>query len=206
MVELTEEQPWSWRPEFLAINPGGHLPVLIIEKKLAISGTYPISEYLADNYPSHPVDGRNTPFFPGDAIERAEVRRLVDWFHQKFDREVTRDLFHERYFAHVNKANRHTPNSENLRTLASNLRYHLKYISYLTDHRRWLAGDEMSFADLAAAAHLSCLDYLGEVPWDDFPVARSWYVRLKSRPSFHPLLDDRLPGKPPPPYYSDLDF
>ena len=82
----------------------------------------------------------------------------------------------------------------------------MTYIGYLADHRRWLAGDEMSFADLAAAAHLSCMDYLGQIPWDDFPAARGWYVRLKSRPSFQALLEDRLPGKPPPHYYSDLDF
>ncbi|HUS95585.1 MAG TPA: glutathione S-transferase family protein [Hyphomicrobiaceae bacterium] len=205
-AELSEEQPWSYRPEFLAINPAGHLPVLIADEHIAIAGAYAISEYLEDTYPADPQDGRRVPLFPGDREERAETRRLVDWFHNKFDHDVTRDLTFERYYAHHSKTRRNPPDSANLRNLASNLRYHLKYVSYLTDHRRWLAGEDLSFADLAAAAHISCLDYLGEVPWDDFPVARAWYVRLKSRPSFHPLLDDRLPGRTPPAYYSDLDF
>ena len=50
------------------------------------------------------------------------------------------------------------------------------------------------------------IDYLGEVPWDEYAMAKSWYVRLKSRRSFQPLLADRMPGLPPPNAYTDLDF
>ena len=95
---------------------------------------------------------------------------------------------------------------EVLRAVRANLRYHLRYISFLADHRRWLAGDEMSFADIAAAAHLSCVDFFGEVPWEEFPNAKEWYVRIKSRRSFRPILADRVPGVTPPPHYEDLDF
>jgi len=205
-VELALEEPWRWRPEFLAVNPAGHLPVLLRDGAAPLCGAYAISEYLADEQAHHPVEGHALPLFPGSAEDRAEVRRLVDWFHAKCDREVTRELIHERYIAQVAGGRRNPPNSENLRAIATNLRYHLKYISYLADHRRWLAGDDLSFADLAAAAHVSCLDYLGQMPWDDFPAARTWYVRLKSRRSFQPLLADRLPGLAPPAYYADLDF
>ncbi|MCB1510257.1 MAG: glutathione S-transferase family protein [Hyphomicrobiaceae bacterium] len=205
-VGFREELPWVWRPEFLSINPAGNLPVLLLDNGAPLCGAYAIAEYLGDIYPMHPADGKSVPLFPGTAEDRAEVRRLVDWFHHKCDSEVTRELVFEKYTSDLQAGRRHTPNSANLRAIASNLRYHMTYIGYLADHRRWLAGDEMSFADLAAAAHLSCMDYLGQIPWDDFPAARGWYVRLKSRPSFQALLEDRLPGKPPPHYYSDLDF
>ena len=66
--------------------------------------------------------------------------------------------------------------------------------------------EEISAADLTAAAHLSCLDYLGDVPWDEHPVAKEWYARLKSRPSFRPLLADHWPGTNPPEHYANLDF
>ena len=82
----------------------------------------------------------------------------------------------------------------------------MRYIGFLVDYRRWLAGDEMSFADLAAAAHVSCLDYLGVISWDNFPSARTWYMRMKSRKSFRGILEDRIPGLAAPPHYPDPDF
>ena len=93
-----------------------------------------------------------------------------------------------------------------LRAIRANIRYHLGYVNHLAHERRWLAGDEMSFADMAAAAHLSSIDYLGEVAWEDYPSAKSWYARMKSRPSFRALLADRMPGISPAPVYADLDF
>jgi glutathione S-transferase len=203
---LVEEKPWTWRPEFLSVNPAGDLPVLDTGSGTPICGAYAISEYLADIRADHTGDGHGPPLFPGDPDERAEVRRLVAWFHNKCDREVTREFLYEKYYAQASGQGRHAPDSENLRALTSNLRYHLRYVGFLADHRRWLAGEELSFADLAAAGHLSVLDYLGLIAWDDHPAARSWYVRMKSRPAFQPLLADHLPGWTPPTHYSDLDF
>jgi glutathione S-transferase len=98
------------------------------------------------------------------------------------------------------------PDSGSIRIAHQNLKHHLGYIGYLAERRKWLAGDDFSLADITAAAHLSCLDYLGDVPWDDHPAAKDWYARVKSRPSFRPLLADHLPGLPPPKHYADLDF
>ncbi len=200
------ELPWAWRREFLALNPAGSLPVLQLENHMVLCGTYPITEYLAEAYPVHPVDGRSVPLFPGDIEARAEVRRLVDWFHRKCDSEVTRELLHEKYFARAAGVRGHTPNSEVLIATTKNLKYHMRYIGFLVDYRRWLAGDEMSYADLAAAGHISCLDYLGVINWDDFPSARTWYMRMKSRPAFRSILEDRMPGLPAPAHYADPDF
>src|SRR5690606_14891795 len=119
-------------------------------------------------------------------------RRLVDWFYRKLDREVVRDLLHEKLYGRILGNPSQGPDLAVLRAARTNLRYHLKYISFLSDHRRWLAGDEMSFADIAAAAHLSSVDYCGEVPWDDYPMAKTWYARIKSRRSFRAILADRV--------------
>jgi len=56
------------------------------------------------------------------------------------------------------------------------------------------------------SAHLSCVDYLGDVPWNEDEAAKSWYARVKSRPSFRPILADTLPATPPAPSYANLDF
>jgi glutathione S-transferase len=207
---LIEERPWEARAAFLAINPAGELPVLELPNSLTLCGAYSISEFLAEEAAQAETDERAVRLFPGTPEDRAEVRRLVDWFHGKLNREVTQALLAEKVygrFAGASSSQLHgAPNVEHLRALRANLRYHLGYISFLSDQRRWLAGDEMSFGDLAAASHLSVMDYLGEVPWDDYPLAKSWYVRLKSRRSFQPLLVDRMPGLPPPIAYTDLDF
>ena len=205
--DLAEELPWAWRAAFLALNPAGDLPVLELGDGLIVFGVYAISEYLGETTRRSAPEDRVGDLFPGSDEDRAEVRRLVDWFHRKLDREVTRDLLREKVEARLRSERSSTrPDPELMRALRANLRYHMSYVGYLADQRRWLAGDEMSFADLAAAGHLSCLDYLDEVPWDSYPAARDWYVRVKSRPSFRPLLAERVAGIAPPAHYENLDF
>lgn len=200
-AELAEERPWEWRAEFLALNPAGSLPVLISDADGPISGAYAISEYLGETG----AGGGGFQPFPGDAAGRAEVRRLVDWFHRKFHDEVTNYLVEEKVFRRFGPKSA-SPDMEAMRAGHENLRYHLTYIGHLAEKRSWLAGDALSFADLAAAAHLSALDYLGEVPWEDHEPAKHWYALLKSRPSFRPLLADRVAGFIPSGTYADLDF
>jgi glutathione S-transferase len=203
---LEVELPWAWRQAFLAVNPGGNLPVLQLDNHMVLCGTYPISEYLAEEHKVRHPNAKPAPLFPGDIEERAEARRLVDWFHTKCFHEVTRELLYEKFFARAAGIRGHSPDSEVLIATNQNLKQHLRYIGFLTDYRRWLAGDEMSFADFAAAGHISCLDYLGVIDWDKFPSARDWYMRMKSRRSFLGILDDRVPGLAPPAYYADPDF
>jgi glutathione S-transferase len=202
---LVEEPHWEWLQTFLALNPSGELPVLQLPDNLTLAGVYAISEFLAEE-PTLPGGQRGRELLPRTREDRAEARRLIDWFHRKFDREVARDLLNEKLYRRL--ANQHAapPDTELMRALRANLRYHLGYIGYLADQRRWLAGDELTFADLAAAGQLSSLDYFGEVPWSDYPAAKAWYVRLKSRKSFRPLLADRITGLAPPPDYANLDF
>ena len=204
--ELKDENPWEWRAGFLAKNPAGELPILEMDSGLTLCGVYSISEFIAEEMLATNKSSKAPVLFPGNREERAEVRRLADWFHGKFDREVSRELLHEKVYQRMRPSGATPPDVEILRAINSNLRYHLSYLSYLAESRRWLAGDEMSFADLAAAAQVSTVDYLGEMLWDEFPSAKIWYARVKSRPSFRSLLADRVPGTAPPILYTDLDF
>jgi glutathione S-transferase len=204
-AELVEEPFWEWRSQFLGLNPSGELPVLQLPDNITLGGVYAISEFLAEE----PLPGaaRGPELLPRTREDRAEARRLIDWFQRKFDREVSRDLLAEKLYRRLSDGpNAAPPDTDLLRAIRANLRYHLGYIGFLADQRRWLAGDDLTFADLAAAAQLSSLDYLGEVPWSAHPAAKAWYVRLKSRKSFRPLLADRIPGFAPPPDYANLDF
>lgn len=205
VAELHEERPWSWRPELLELNPAGTLPVMLLDGGPILCGVYAAAEYLAE---ADAISGGAPPrgiLLPGSRGDRAEIRRLIDWFHRKFADEVSQYLLDEKVFRIFSRDTGHADPSI-FRAGRQNLRYHLSYISYLADHRRWLGGSNLSFADLAAAGHLSALDYLGEVPWEEFQPAKEWYARVKSRPSFRPLLADRVPGLQPPAVYADLDF
>ena len=196
-VTLKAEKPWERRPEFLALNPAGEVPVLIEPDSTVLAGTEAIVEYLDEVYREKILIGLNP-------IDRAEVRRLVSWFDGKMDREVTDNLVGQKMMRRMGREGQ--PNSQAIRAGHANLPHHLDYIGYLVDRRRWLAGDFFSVADITAAAHLSTLDYLGDVSWDQNELAREWYARIKSRPSFRTILADHVPGIQPPPHYADLDF
>lgn len=194
---LEVEQVWERRREFLAMNPAGQVPVLVEEDGTAIADSDAICEYLDETYPEPPLIGE-TP------LQRAEVRRLAAWFDTKFQREVSANLVGEKVLKKF--LNLGEPDSNTIRAGLANVHYHLDYIGYLMERRDWLAGDRFSLADIAAAAHLSAVDYLGDVPWKEHPPAKDWYARVKSRPSFRPLLADHIPGLPPPKHYADPDF
>ena len=205
VAELNEERPWALTPSLLKLNPAGTLPVLVEDDRSVIAGIEAVGEYVDETR----TGGEGRPSLLGETpVERAEVRRLVAWFDVKFHREVSFQILAEkidRRFLSPEKGGG-APNMTAIRAASANIRPHLVYIGQLSETRRWLAGDNLSYADLAAAAHLSCIDYLGDVPWSANEGAKDWYMRVKSRPSVRPLLADQIRGMPPPRTYADLDF
>jgi len=204
-AELRDERPWERRQEFLALNPAGTLPVLIAEAGVPISGPYPVAEYLDE---TRGVMARERRLMPDYPLERAEVRRLVDWFIVKLEADVTRALVRERVdkLSMPAEMGGGAPDSRAMRAARANIRQHLRYLNWLAGTRDWLGAGAISAADIAAGAAVSILDYMGEIDWSEVPQARDWYTRMKSRPSFRPLLADRVRGLTPVSHYADLDF
>lgn len=197
VFETIAIKPWEIPSSFASLNPEGLPPVLTDDDGKNIANAYPISEYLEEVY--------FEPSFLGKtSAQRAETRRLVIWFDEKFNAEVTHNLVYEKVLRR--KLGQGGPDSAIIRIGNANIHDHLEYISWLCDRRNWLAGEEFSLADISAAAHLSCVDYLGDIPWDKHPIAKLWYARVKSRPSFRDILADVVPGLSPSPHYKDLDF
>ena len=202
---LVEERPWERRTEFLTLNPAGTTPVLVEEGHPPVPDARIIAEYLDE---TRGVELGEHRLLPRDINGRVEVRRLTNWFSGKFACEVSGPLVGERIFKRHMTAEQGggPPDMDIIRAALRNIRYHLAYIGWLVRTRDWLAGERMSYADLAAAAHLSSIDYLGDVPWNEDDAAKAWYARIKSRPSFRPLLADTHAGIPPSKTYADLDF
>jgi glutathione S-transferase len=197
-LDFTSEV-WSFWQHASQINehsPSGQLPILEELNGDIIPESMVILEYLEEAYPEMKLMGDNL-------ADKNEVRRLHIWFHQKFGAEVSIPLVSEKA---IKRHFHQSPNSGLIRQSKQNIQHHLAYIETLIDQRNWLAGDFFSLADIAAAAHLSVVDYLGDIPWDHYHTAKGWYVRIKSRPTFRTFLNERVSGVMPASHYSDLDF
>ncbi|WP_126173387.1 glutathione S-transferase family protein [Altericroceibacterium xinjiangense] len=195
--ELLRENPWEGREAFFDLNHIGQTPVLRNEERnVTLVDSQAICEYFEETV-------EKTPLILGTAENRAEIRRLVAMFDQNFFAEVTHPLLHERMKKRL--VLRAPPDSRTLREAMRLAQNHLGYIEWLVDNRRWLAGAQMSLADFAAAAQVSVADYLGGIDWAGHEGANAWYRVMKSRPSFRPLLTEKMQGLAPPSHYADVD-
>ena len=204
-IQLIEEMPWMRRKEFLSVNPANTFPLLLAEGDVPVIGGRVIAEYLDET--RGPLM-RGTKLFPEGAFARSNVRQMANWYLEKFNIEVAAPLIKERVFKPImpSDAGGGSPDTKIMRQARANLIQHMKYTNWMAGTRNWLAGDDRTYADLAGAAALSVMDYLGEINWSEYPAAKDWYGRLKSRPSFRPLLTDRIRAISPSAHYADLDF
>ena len=198
---LEPVDPWNPDPAFLG-RVRESIPPALVEQtpsggEAVVAGARAICEYAHDGTKRHPL-------LSSDALERAEARRLCDWFDIRFATDVGEAILGEKVERHMLGAG--SPDPQVLREGRARLRDHLDYLEGLLSERDWLAGKRFSLADIAGAAHLSTLDFLGEIRWREREVLKGWYQRMKSRPSVQPLLEDRVRGVYPPRYYADVDF
>ena len=193
---LKEEEPWNLSSDVFKLNPAGSLPIFLFDGNI-IAGNYAITEFLEEvNY--------DIRLLPKDPKQRAEVRRLTEWFDDKFYREVYRNIVAEKVIRRFEQGK--APDSRILKIGLNNLAFPMEYIDWLTERRNYLGGEEFSLADVTAAAHLSIIDYLGDIAWDGYKNAKIWYSKIKSRPSFKDILKDNIRGILPAKHYANLDF
>lgn len=193
---LKEEEPWNLSPDIYKLNPSGEVPVFVFDGNV-IAGNYAVTEFLEEV-------NREIKLMPSDPKQRAEVRRLMEWFDVKFYKEVYRNCVYEKVHKRFGQGN--PPDSRVLKVGVNNLNFHMEYLDWLAERHNYLAGDDFSMADITAAAHLSVIDYLGDVPWDGYKNAKLWYSKIKSRPSFKEILKDSIKGILPSKHYANLDF
>lgn len=195
---LLKLEPYWERPKaLLALDPSGEVPIMVEDDGTILSGIWPIVEYLEE------ID-QDTPLLPKEVAARAEARRLTAWAAHRFERDVIMPLLNEKLIRRLTGDG--VPSSTTIRAAMTNLSAYLEYFNHLADHRKWMAGNKMTIADLHIAASLSIVDFMGDVHWQDWPEAKTWYSRIKSRPSFRSILSDTITGMTPPPHYTDLDF
>lgn len=194
---LIKEEFWLKKKEFITLNPNGKLPVLIETSGLVVYDIFTIIEYLREIEP-------NFHFICNEPEKNVAIRKLFTWFNDKFYHEVTKIILDEKLIKFLK--NYGSPRSDLLKIAKTSQKSHFNFIANLLQSNSYLAGDQVTIADIAAASHISVIDYFNEVVWDYYPSVKNWYVLIKSRPSFKPLLQDYTPGFFPPKYYAELDF
>lgn len=195
--ELLREDPWIASDLFFNLNPAGRTPVVVnADDETILADSRAIAEYFEETV-------QTASMINGTAENRAEIRRLVALFDENFYNDVTAPLLMERMKKRL--VLRQPPDSRMLRDAMKLAHGHLDYMDWLIDNRPWLAGSSMSLADLAAAAQISVADYLGGIDWDGHEQTHGWYAAFKSRPSFRPLLTERMDVIQPPAHYALLD-
>ena len=199
-AELEDVKPWLREARLLEMNPAASGPIMIDEAGQPVDGALAIIHAIEERWSPNADSG----LFPAQPSDRAEMWRLLEWVLLKLNDEVTRYVFEEKIVKRDRRGA--TPEPAVLRVAKANLTEHLLYFNWIFATRQWIAGDFMTLADFALAAHLSTLDYLGDVDWDTSIETRQWYARIKSRPAFRTLLGDRVAGMPPSAGYADLDF
>lgn len=193
---LREEKPWDISADLYKISPAGNLPIFLYDGKF-ICGNYAISEYLEEF-------SKEIKLLPDDIKEKADTRNIIEWFDVKFFDEVYKKIVFEKVHKRFSQGS--APDSKILKAGLHNLSYHMEYIDWLLEKNNYLAGEQFSLADITAAAHLSIIDYLGDVPWEDHKNTKLWYSKIKSRPSFKDILKDSIKGILPSKHYANLDF
>ncbi len=177
-----------------------HAPVFVDLDGTTCIGLWAILDHLEGTYPE-------VSLIPEDANERGEALRWLDWTGTVLGDQVTRKIVYEKANPRYTGApTRSTPDMNVIRSGRDRLREMIPQLGQTVDENGNLVSRVCTIADFALAAHLSALDYFGEVPWDANTPLREWYMRIKSRPSFRSLLADRVPGQPPIKHYADLDF
>ena len=195
-VDLIEERYWVRPSELVKLNPLSQVPVLRHEGHILAQSTA-ICEYINERHPEPSL-------VPNDPVARAEMRRLVGWFQNAFNAQVTENLLGERILRKLQGGG--YPDSARVKEGVKQIKFHQDYLAGLLDARKWVAGNHLTLADFAAAAHISCIDYISDFDWNRHAVIKDWYAIMKSRPAFRSILSDHVPGFPPPPHYTDLDF
>lgn len=194
--EYVSEEIGKPSTRLLSLNPWGELPVLV-DGNLVCTNHYVASEYLEDAYPNPVLMGESPAY-------RIEVRRLISWF----DKIVYQDVFWKLFYEKILKCKLYhaTPDTRILKAGYRLLQEHLEHLEQLTETHSFLAGKHFSWADITGAAHLSCIDYIGDIHWKQFPSVKEWYCKIKSRPAFRQFLTQTLSGVEPSPWYNKLDF
>lgn len=160
-------------PEYLKKNPGGQMPALELDDGTIIAETIPICEYLEEKYPEPTLFGKT-----------AEVRAVTRMWLRRVELNITEHMYNGFRYAEglpilQDRMYCIPEAADGLKKKA----YHgRKWLGDLVVGREFIAGDQISIADIVL---FCCMDYCkdnGQPLDDDLPEIREWFERIKGLP------------------------
>jgi glutathione S-transferase len=161
----------SRTPEFLAINPNGKIPVLIVPERGPIAESHAIINYLAEG----------TALMPADRYERALVWQWLGFEQYQLEPGVATVRFMLHYL-NQDKAELGVRYTDRFQRGADALAVLEKGLT----GRRWLVGERATLADIALFAYTHVADEAG-YRLEDYPAIGAWIAEFKRLPWYAPL-------------------
>ena len=158
-------------PEFLAINPNGKIPVLVVPGRGPIAESHAIINYLAEG----------TNLMPADKYERALVWQWLCFEQYQLEPGVATVRFMLHYLNKtkeelgVRYTDRYERGADALAVLEKGL-----------TGRTWLVGDTVTLADIALFGYTHVADEAG-YRFADYPAISAWIAEFKKLPWYSPI-------------------
>lgn len=171
----------SQEPAMLARSPMGKVPFLVLEDGSTLTESQAIVEYLEDLQPEPRL-------MPADPLARARVRELIA--HLELDVElVARRAYPQAFFGG-------TISDGTKAAVERDLAKGIRSLLTMAKFSPWIAGDEFTLADCAAAVHLPLVGIAtklvyGADVFDAHPQVKDYMKRVTERPSVRKVADDR---------------
>ena len=198
-VSLLSLCPKSWKVLFLLKENeiSFEFKTLPLNEKKALKiGTY-------DSFLSYLLDNIDI-LIPKEL--RKESGKFIDEIENDLCNNLVMKIRNERIINPLVK--RIPPNTNKLQGYRTNLKKSLKNYSKIVGKNTWLLKEGFSIADIYLSTCIAVLDYLGEVSWKDNEIKDlyDWYLKIKCKSSFEPILRQRCEGVPPHKNFINLDF
>lgn len=158
------------KPEFLALNPNGKVP-LIVDEGVPIFESLAIFIYLGERY------GVDKGLFPAAMAQRAEALKWIAWAGVTVGEAAMRIM--------RNTSERFPAEERNAlagEKAKKELGEHLAIMEKAIAGKQYLIGDKFTFADLAVAGIAPFLSMLG-VDLGPYKNVQAWVARCNARPA-----------------------
>jgi glutathione S-transferase len=160
------------KPEFLALNPNGKVPTLVVDGTPMFEALA-IMQWLGDRF------GVERGLWPAaDAPERLEALSWTTWSYVTYGTQLTRLTYAQSENSPAEL--HHRPQAEHALKELQDL---LGILEARLENRPYLLGESFTLADHIVASVVTYSTYCG-VPVDDHPHVADWLARFRARPSF----------------------
>lgn len=173
LVQLDIVNGDSRTPEFLAINPNGKIPVLVVQGRGPIAESHAIIAYLAER----------SALIPSDPYERALMWQWMCFEQYQLEPGVATLRFWLKSLKQTPQelGERHT---ERYKRGADALAVLERGLA----HRQWIASGAPSLADIALFAYTHVADEAG-YRLSNYPAITAWIARFKALPWYAPITE-----------------